>query len=150
MNRLGAFGVGVFRLSAIMLGHRRDLAVAQAFHHPQHQCRAVVGGKAAHCPVDGVRFTGRHHLVFRTALPGCNVPVQLVQSSIAPETLLPVELTRTAKPAGATYRAGGRVWRVFDARPGETALVFAEPNRTILVIGTTGRDNLEALAASLS
>jgi hypothetical protein len=75
--------------------------------------------------------------------------VQLVQSSVAPETLLPVELSEDAEVVG-TFRAPNGVWRRYDARPGEGALVLAEPGRTIVVIGTTDRDNLDTLARSLA
>jgi hypothetical protein len=76
-------------------------------------------------------------------------PVQLVQSSVAPETLLPVELTEDAEVVG-TFRADTGVWRRYDTRPGESALVLAEPGRTIVVIGATDRENLDTLASSLS
>jgi hypothetical protein len=42
------------------------------------------------------------------------------------------------------------VWRLYDARPGEQALVLAEQNRTIIVVGRTETKNLETLASSLS
>lgn len=75
--------------------------------------------------------------------------VQLVQSSVAPDALLPVELSEDAEVVG-TFRAATGVWRRYDARPGEQALVLAEPGRTIVVIGTTDRENLDTLASSLS
>jgi hypothetical protein len=76
-------------------------------------------------------------------------PVQLVQTSTAPETLLPTELGQTAKPVG-NYRTTGRVWRTYEARPGEQALVLSEAGRTVIVIGSTSPENLRAMAASLS
>jgi hypothetical protein len=75
-------------------------------------------------------------------------PVQLVQSSVPASTLLPTELSRDAKPAG-TFRAPNGVWRLYDGRPGEKALVLADPNRTIVVVGKAGVANLQTLAASL-
>jgi hypothetical protein len=76
-------------------------------------------------------------------------PVQLVQSSVAPDTLLPAELTEDAEVVG-TFRAPNGVWRRYDARPGEAALVLTEPGRTIVVVGTTDPENLDTLARSLS
>jgi hypothetical protein len=75
-------------------------------------------------------------------------PVQLVQSSVPAATLLPAELSTDAKPAG-TFRAANGVWRRYDGRPGEKALVLAEQNRTIVVVGRTDVANLQTLAASL-
>jgi len=76
-------------------------------------------------------------------------PVQLIESSVPPEALLPVELGKAPTPSG-TFRAAGRAWRWYEARPGEQALVLTEPNRTIVVVGTTAAENLQALATSLS
>jgi hypothetical protein len=75
--------------------------------------------------------------------------LQLIESSVPPATLLPAELSTTARPLD-TFRADARVWRLYDARPGEQALVLAEPNRTIVVVGRTQAKNLETLASSLS
>ena len=74
--------------------------------------------------------------------------LQLIESSVPGGTLLPAELTSAAKPVD-TFRADTRVWRRYDARPGERALVFTEPNRTIVVIGDAGSRHLETLAAAL-
>jgi Protein of unknown function (DUF4245) len=74
--------------------------------------------------------------------------LQLIESNVPPATLLPAELTTTAKPVD-TFRADARVWRRYDARPGEQALVFTEPNRTLIVIGDAGSRHLETLAAAL-
>jgi hypothetical protein len=76
-------------------------------------------------------------------------PVQLIESSVPPETLLPAELTKAAKPTG-TYRSASRAWRQYDARPGEQALVLAEQNRTIVVVGKAGTRSLQTLASALS
>jgi hypothetical protein len=76
-------------------------------------------------------------------------PLQLVESSVAPETLLPVELGKSAKPSG-TFRAADRAWRQYDARPGEVALVSTEQNRTIIVTGKADTKSLQALASALS
>ena len=73
----------------------------------------------------------------------------LVQSSVPPEQLLPVEIGRNAEPRG-TFRDGERAWRGYDARPGEIALVLTEPGRTVVLVGTTDEENLQTLAASLA
>lgn len=75
--------------------------------------------------------------------------LQLVESSVPPATLLAAELGTAAKPLD-TYRSDARVWRLFDGRPGEQALVLAETGRTIVVVGKTGTANLETLASALS
>lgn len=72
----------------------------------------------------------------------------LVQSSVPPEQLLPVEIGR-AEPRGI-FRDGERAWRGYDARPGEIALVLTEPGRTVVLVGTTDEENLQTLAASLA
>ncbi|WP_312033823.1 DUF4245 domain-containing protein [Actinoplanes sp. TBRC 11911] len=76
-------------------------------------------------------------------------PIQLIESSVPTDTLLPVELTKAAKPTG-TFRATNGVWRQFDGRPGEQALVLADQSRTIIVVGQADVDNLRKLAGSLS
>jgi hypothetical protein len=75
--------------------------------------------------------------------------LQLIESSTPPTDLLPAELSTTAKPLD-TYRADARLWRLYDGRPGEQALVLGEPDRTIIVVGKTSAKNLETLASSLS
>jgi Protein of unknown function (DUF4245) len=75
-------------------------------------------------------------------------PIQLVESSVPSATLLPAELTAKAKPL-TNFRAANGVWRLYDGRPGEQALVLADQNRTIVVLGKTGVQNLEELASSL-
>jgi hypothetical protein len=74
--------------------------------------------------------------------------LQLIESSVPPTDLLPAELTKTAKPLD-TYRTDARLWRLYDGRPGEQALVLGEPDRTIIVVGKTSVQNLETLASSL-
>jgi hypothetical protein len=76
-------------------------------------------------------------------------PVQLVESSVVSSTLLPAELTTKARPL-TTFRAANGVWRLYDGRPGEQALVLADPSRTIIVLGKTDVSNLERLASSLN
>ncbi len=72
----------------------------------------------------------------------------LIESSVPPEQLLPAELGDKPEPRGV-FRDGERAWRGYAARPGETALVLAEQGRTIVIVGTTDRENLEDLANSL-
>jgi hypothetical protein len=74
--------------------------------------------------------------------------VLLVQSSVAPEQLLPAELGKEAEPT-ASFRADNGAWRQYRARPGENALVLAEPGRTVVVVGTADDEHLRELAASL-
>jgi hypothetical protein len=75
-------------------------------------------------------------------------PVQLVESSVVSSTLLPAELTTRAKPL-SEFRAANGVWRLYTGRPGEQALVLAEPTRTIIVVGKTDEASLQRLASSL-
>ncbi|GIF24484.1 hypothetical protein BJ973_007963 [Actinoplanes tereljensis] len=76
-------------------------------------------------------------------------PVQLVESSVPTASLLPGELGGDSKPLG-NFRTGDGVWTVYDARPGEKALVLASPTRTIVVVGKTDVEHLEALASALA
>ncbi|MGX6602424.1 DUF4245 domain-containing protein [Micromonosporaceae bacterium Da 78-11] len=76
-------------------------------------------------------------------------PIQLVESTVPAATLLPAELTKSAKPL-ENFRAPTGVWRLYDGRPGEQALVLAEQTRTIIVVGKTDVQNLEKLVTSLS
>jgi hypothetical protein len=76
-------------------------------------------------------------------------PVQLIESSVPTDALLPAELSTGAKPTG-NFRSASGVWRVYDARPGEKALVLGDQNRTIVIVGRTDVDNLEKLATSLN
>src|SRR4051812_15407479 len=75
-------------------------------------------------------------------------PIQLVESSVPAASLLPGELGGAAKALG-NFRTDAGVWTVYDARPGEKALVLASPNRTVLVVGKTDMTNLQALASAL-
>jgi hypothetical protein len=75
-------------------------------------------------------------------------PVQLVESSVPPERLLPGELGSGGKALG-NYRTPAGVWRVYDGRPGEKALVLTEPARTIVVVGKADLTSLQTLAGAL-
>jgi uncharacterized protein DUF4245 len=74
--------------------------------------------------------------------------VQLVESSVPPDALLPTELGDSAKALG-NFRTPAGVWRVYDGRPGETAIVLADQTRTIVVVGRTDVKNLQDLATAL-
>ncbi|MEV4344835.1 DUF4245 domain-containing protein [Actinoplanes sp. NPDC049596] len=74
--------------------------------------------------------------------------LQLVESNVPSATLLPTELTKDAKPAGE-FRSDAGVWRLYDARPGEKALVLADQTRTVIVIGKSSVDDLEDFAGAL-
>ncbi|HET6530572.1 MAG TPA: DUF4245 domain-containing protein [Actinoplanes sp.] len=73
----------------------------------------------------------------------------LVQSSVPAATLLPAELGQDAKPL-ASFRAANGVWRTYQTRPGENALVLAGPDRTVVVVGNADEEHLEKLASSLA
>jgi hypothetical protein len=75
--------------------------------------------------------------------------LQLIESSVPPATLLPAELGSASKQVDI-YRSDARMWRLYDARPGEQALVLGETGRTLIVVGRTDARNLEKLASSLS
>ncbi|GGL08446.1 DUF4245 domain-containing protein [Mangrovihabitans endophyticus] len=74
--------------------------------------------------------------------------VQLVESSIPAEVLLPAELGEQAKPRG-TVRTDTQAWRLYDARQGEQALVLTDGGRSIVIIGTAEAGQLRTLAAAL-
>lgn len=75
-------------------------------------------------------------------------PVQLVESTVASDTLVPAEVGVAGKRTGA-YRTEASSWLVYSGRPQETALILTETGRTVLIIGKTGQSNLEKLASSL-
>ncbi|MGW0431673.1 DUF4245 domain-containing protein [Micromonospora sp. NPDC003197] len=75
--------------------------------------------------------------------------VQVVQSSVPAEKLLPTELAATGPAQGATELAG-RSWQRYPARSGERALVLLEPNRTVIVVGAAPESELHDLARSLN
>ncbi|GAA2058119.1 hypothetical protein GCM10009779_55430 [Polymorphospora rubra] len=74
--------------------------------------------------------------------------VQLVQSDVPAETLLPQELTADGQPQGV-IEIGGRTWQRYTARPGERALVLLEPERTVMVVGSATEAELRDLADAL-
>jgi hypothetical protein len=74
--------------------------------------------------------------------------VQLVQSSVPAEQLLPAELTRNRQALGVTEVAG-RDWQRYSARTGERALVLLEQRRTVIIVGDAAEGELRSLASSL-
>jgi hypothetical protein len=76
-------------------------------------------------------------------------PLQLVESSVATTTLIREELTAAAQPQMTSFRTANGVWRLYNGRPGEKALVLADGSRTIIVVGKADESSLEKLAASL-
>lgn len=71
--------------------------------------------------------------------------VQLVQSNVPAERLLPAELTEQSQPQGAVDLAG-RSWQRYTARGNERALVLLEPDRTVIVAGEATENELRELA----
>ncbi|WP_165945258.1 DUF4245 domain-containing protein [Micromonospora sp. KC723] len=74
--------------------------------------------------------------------------VQLVQSNVPPEKLLPQELTAQGQPQGPTD-LGGRSWQRYTGRGNDQALVLLEPGRTVIVVGDAREGELRQLADSL-
>ena len=75
-------------------------------------------------------------------------PILLVQSDVAADRLLPVELGPRPR-AGDPVRVGARDWRRYASQRGEAALVLLEPERTIIVIGRADIARLREVAAAL-
>ncbi|MGC4865007.1 DUF4245 domain-containing protein [Micromonospora sp. DT53] len=74
--------------------------------------------------------------------------VQLLQSSVPADRLLPAELTSQGQPQGPTELAG-RTWQLYTARGNQQALVLLEPTRTVIVVGDARDNELRELAGSL-
>lgn len=74
--------------------------------------------------------------------------IQLVQSNVPPEQLLPAELTSNGQAQGLTEVAG-RDWQRYSARPGERALVLLEERRTVVIVGDAAEGELRSLATAL-
>ena len=75
--------------------------------------------------------------------------LQLIESDIVPATLLTRELGPDAAPTGAVVDEGGRQWQVYNARNGETAYVFQEAERTVIVTGKATEEELREFVRSL-
>ncbi|ASW57983.1 hypothetical protein CIK06_24755 [Plantactinospora sp. KBS50] len=74
--------------------------------------------------------------------------VQLVESSVPAEKLLPAELGSSGRSEGAV-EIKGREWQSYPARPGERALVLLESDRTVIVVGVVGEQILRDLVVVL-
>jgi hypothetical protein len=74
--------------------------------------------------------------------------VQLVESDVPAEILIPRELTSQARPQG-TVEVAGRQWQRYTARQGEGALILLEPDRAVIVVGAAEDAELRELAAAL-
>jgi hypothetical protein len=74
--------------------------------------------------------------------------VQLIESNQPAEDLLRRELGDPVRPTG-TVDIAGRQWQSYEVRGDEHALVRTGPDRTVIVIGRGGPDELRALAAAL-
>jgi len=74
--------------------------------------------------------------------------VQLIQSDQPAEQLLGRELGDPVRPAGMVDIAG-RQWQSYQVRNDERALVLTDRERTLIVIGRAGVDELRALAAAV-
>jgi hypothetical protein len=74
--------------------------------------------------------------------------VQLIESNQPAEDLLRRELGDSVSPTG-TVDISGRQWQSYQVRGDERALVQTGQDRTLIVIGRGGSDELRALAASL-
>jgi hypothetical protein len=75
--------------------------------------------------------------------------LQLIESDIVPATLITRELGPDAQQTDAVVDEGGRQWQVYNARGGETAYVFQEADRTVIVTGKASEDELRAFVRSL-
>ncbi|MFG2053586.1 DUF4245 family protein [Micromonospora sp. NPDC048930] len=72
---------------------------------------------------------------------------QLVESSVPADKLLPAEL-KGGRPQGPVDLPG-RTWQRYTARDNEQALVLLEPNRTVIVVGDAGENELRQLVGAL-
>ena len=74
---------------------------------------------------------------------------QLIEGNVQPDILLTRELGDAAQATGDVVDLGGRQWQVYNARDGERAFVFQEPERTVIVIGRATEEELKQLAGAL-
>jgi hypothetical protein len=74
--------------------------------------------------------------------------LQLIQSNVPPEKLLPAELTKSGRPEG-NVKIDSRSWQRYTARPGELALVLLEPKRTVVIVGSAHDEEQRALASAV-
>jgi hypothetical protein len=76
--------------------------------------------------------------------------LQLIESDIVPATLITRELGPDAASTGASVEEGGRQWQVYNARNGETAYVFQEAERTVIVTGKAKEEEMREFLRSLT
>jgi hypothetical protein len=74
--------------------------------------------------------------------------LQLIQSDVSPEKLLPAELTKSGRPEGVV-KVDGQSWQRYTARPGERALVLLERDRTIVIVGGAHEEEQRELATAV-
>jgi hypothetical protein len=75
--------------------------------------------------------------------------LQLIESDIVPATLITRELGADAGPTGAVVEEAGRQWQVYDARNGETAYLFQEAERTVIITGKADEQEMREFVRSL-
>lgn len=75
--------------------------------------------------------------------------LQVIESDIVPASLITRELGADAGPTGTTVDEGGRQWRVYTARGGETAYVFQQAEHTVIVTGKVGEEEMKEFVRSL-
>ena len=84
---------------------------------------------------------------------GVNAPhngaLQVVETSTPAMTSVPAEVGASARPDGSAQLNGATWQRFTGGRPDEKALVLSSSNRTVIVVGKAGDDDLRALAAAL-
>jgi hypothetical protein len=74
--------------------------------------------------------------------------LQLIQSDVPPDKLLPAELTKSGRAEG-TVKLDGQTWQRYTARPGERALVLLERDRTIVIVGGAHEEEQRELATAV-
>ncbi|RIV39477.1 DUF4245 domain-containing protein [Micromonospora radicis] len=74
--------------------------------------------------------------------------LQLVQSNVPPERLLPAELTDQGRPQGQADLGAG-TWQRYTARGNEQALVLLQPDRTVIVVGDARDNELREIATAV-
>jgi hypothetical protein len=133
--------VGVYQ---VLAGRNRPVEV-----DPAPALAAAVGLSAGWVPVSAVFQPGEAGDTLRV---GYVTPdggsVQLLQSTVPPERLLPAELAEPGPP-DRTVELAGRTWQEHPPRAGERALVLLEPDQTTIVRGTTSAAELRDFAAAL-
>ncbi|WP_341719040.1 DUF4245 domain-containing protein [Micromonospora sp. FIMYZ51] len=74
--------------------------------------------------------------------------LQVVQSDVPAEQLLPTELTNEGQPQGQTD-LGTSTWQRYTARGNEQALVLLQPDRTVIVVGDARDNELREMATAV-